>query len=163
MRHLIALALLTWPVLAAAQVHASRAFPSIPGDSMRVSLRNGPALEGRLQRWTADSVVLRRVVDSRATDTVMALSHVSTVEARVRRHAAGSAAKGFGLGVLAGGASGALLATLGMSSCAGEMCGLGYLTVPLFAAAGGVTGLLVGAVRSSEVWDVVWRSERGGS
>ena len=94
MRHLIALALLTWPELPAAQAPASRAFPSIPGDSMRVSLRNGPALEGSLQRWTADSVVLRRVVDTRTTDTVMARSHVSIVGARVRRHAAGSVLKG---------------------------------------------------------------------
>lgn len=162
MRRLLALALLTWPAMAAAQAPASPAVSSNAGDSMRVSLRSGLRLEGSLQRWTLDSVSLRRVVGSRTTDTVMALSHVSIVEARVRRHTAGSAFKGMGLGLLAGSALGALATGFGYLGCSAEVCEHSNFLIPVGAVAGGVSGLLVGAKRTTSAWDIVWRAEGVG-
>ena len=157
MRRFSVLALLAWPVLAAAQDPVARAVTSSAGDSIRVSLLDGRRLEGSLQRWTRDSLALRRVAGSTSTDTVMALSIVSVVEHRVRRHTARSAFKGMGLGILAGGALGALVA--GTSECTGDFCELALLLIPASAVVGGVGGLLVGAIRTTGVWEIVWRSE----
>ncbi len=159
MRRLIALALLMWPVLAAAQIPASPFTKWVAGDSVRVSLLDGRKLEGSLRRVTRDSVSLRRVAGRQTTDTVMAFSHLSLVESGVRRHTAGSAFKGMGLGILAGGAFGAVAAGVSHGGCTGEMCGLAILLIPAGAVAGGVGGLLVGAVRTTNEWEIAWRSE----
>ena len=162
MRRLIALALLMCPVLAAAQVPASPVLIWIAGDSIRITLRNGRTLEGSVERGTRDSIALRRGAGSWTTDTVMALSHISTVESRVRRHTAGSAFKGIGLGILAGGAFGAVAAAVSYAGCTGEMCGLAVLLVPAGAVVGGVGGLLVGAIRTTSEWEIAWRSDGVG-
>ncbi|MEO7711294.1 MAG: hypothetical protein ABIV10_00060 [Gemmatimonadaceae bacterium] len=159
MRRFIALALLMSPVLAAAQVPASPFTKWIVGDSVRVSLRDGRKLEGSLQRAMRDSVVLRREAGRLTTDTVMALSHVSLVESGVRRHTAGSAFKGMGLGLLAGSLLGALAAGASSQGCTGEMCTLSILLIPAGAAVGGAGGLLVGAIRTTSTWEIVWKSE----
>lgn len=159
MRRLIALALLMWPVLAAAQDPSPPAITSIAGDSIRVSLLDGRRLEGSLQRWTRDSVALRRVAGSRTTDTVMALSHVSVVEQSVRRHTARSAFKGMGLGALAVGALAGVAAGVNMAECTGRDCSLYLFMIPMGALAGAVPGFLFGALRTTSAWDIVWRSE----
>ena len=162
MRRRIALALLMSPVLAAAQVPASPVLIWIAGDSIRVTLRDGRTLEGSVERGTRDSIALRRVAGGQSTDTMMALSHVSTVESRVTRHTAGSAVKGLGLGFVAGGVLGALAAAVSSSDCTGEMCSLAILLIPSGAVVGSVGGLLVGAVRTTSDWKISWRSEGRG-
>ena len=153
MRRLIALALLISPVLAAAQVPPSPFTKWIAGDSVRVSLHDGRKLQGSLLRATRDSLSLRRVAGSQSTDTVMAFSHVSLVEHGVRRHTAGSALTGMGLGVLAGSAFGALAAGISYLACGkDESCGLAMVV-------GGVGGLLVGSIRTTSEWDIAWRSD----
>ena len=159
MRRFSALVLLTWPALAAAQDTAPRAITSIAGDSIRVSLLDGRRLEGSLQRWTRDSLALRRVPGSQTTDTVLALSHLSVVEHRVRRHTARSAFKGVGLGALAVGALAGVAAGISMADCTGGDCSLHLIMIPMGALAGAVPGLLFGALRTTSEWDIVWRAE----
>lgn len=156
MRHFIAMVGLAWPLLATAQAQAPPRIPVDSGDAIRVLMRSGVQLEGSLVRWTADSIGLRRTAADRSADTVVALAEISAVEARVRRHTAGSALKGMGIGLLSGAAAGAVVAGASMSSCQGELCSLAILYIPVVAVAGGVGGLIVGVVRTTEVWEVVW-------
>lgn len=159
MRRLIVLAGLAWPLLATAQAQSPPLLGMAAGDSIRVLMISGLQLEGNLARHATDSLGLRRSTAGAYADTVVSLTAVSEVEARVRRRTAGSALKGFGIGALAGVAAGGLIAGASMSNCTGEMCALAVLWVPVVGVAGSVVGLLVGAVRTSETWDVVWRRD----
>ena len=150
---------LAWPLLATAQAQSPPRVAVDSGDAVRVLMRWGGQVEGRLVSWSADRLVLRLNDAGVSPDTGVSLADVVEVEARVRRRTAGSALKGFGIGALAGAAAGGLIAGASMSNCTGEMCALAVLWVPVVGVAGSVVGLLVGAVRTSETWDVVWRRD----
>lgn len=161
MRRRMMLVGLAWPLLATAQAQSPPRVALDSGDAVRVLTRWGGQVEGRLVRWSADRLVLRLTDTGASADTEVPLADVAEVETRVRRRTAGSALKGFGIGALAGAAAGAAIAGASMSNCKGEMCGLAYLAIPFVGAAGSVVGLLVGAVRTTETWDVVWRRNAG--
>jgi hypothetical protein len=154
MRRLIALACLTWPLLAAAQAQSPIRLPVDPNDSIRAVMRNGTRLEGRFLRQVGDSVMVRVVSSGGATDTALAAAELSTLEVRVRHHAV---FKGFGIGVLTGVAVGGALAGASMNGCTGDMCGMAIIAVPITAALGGLVGLVAGGIHSTDGWELVWR------
>jgi hypothetical protein len=159
MRRLITIAGLAWPMLATAQISSSPRVLVDSGASVRVLMRNGLQLHGELLRLAADSLALRRDADGKAVDTVVALSQVSAVESRKREHTLGSALAGLGIGTVTGLVAGFIGASQSMKGCRGDSCGMAYLAVPLFAGVGGLAGLVVGSVRTSEGWEPVWRSD----
>lgn len=92
MRHLIVFAGLAWPLLASAQ--QSLPIPVDSGAPIRVLVRTGASLEGNLGRRSGDSIVRRRTVDRRPTDTTVFLGDASAVAIKVRRHTASSTWRG---------------------------------------------------------------------
>lgn len=154
MRHLIVFAGLAWPLVASAQ--PSLPIPVDSGAPIRVLVRTGASLEGNLGRRSGDSIVLRRTVDRRPTDTTVFLGDVSTVAIKVRRHLAGATWKGLGIGVLSGGLVGAALAANSIQHCTGELCGLAVLDIPTVGLVGGMVGLVVGRRHTSERWETIW-------
>lgn len=159
MRRSMMLAGLAWPVFATAQAQSPPRAALDSGAAVQVLTRWGGHVEGRLVQWSADRLVLRLKDDGISADTLVSLVDVVEVEARMRRRTAGSALKGFGIGAVAGAAAGAAIAGASMTNCQGDMCGMAVLWIPVVGAVGGVGGLLIGAVRATETWDVVWRAE----
>ena len=158
MIRLIAMVGLAWPLLATAQTRSSTRIPVDAGDSMRVIMHSGLQLLGELVAQTRDSVGLRRATDGRITDTVVALGDISFVESTVDRHTAHSALAGLRTGLLAGAAAGVILAAIDKRNCQSD-CGYAVLAIPVLGVAGGLTGLVVGSLRTTERWEVVWRPD----
>jgi hypothetical protein len=161
MRRLITIAGLAWPMLATAQISSSPRVLVDSGASVRVLMRNGLQLQGELLRLAADSLALRRSVAGGFADTTVALSQVSTVESRTREHTVVSAMGGLGIGFLTGAFAGIVAASEARKGCTGDSCGMAIMAVPILAGVGGLVGLVVGSLRTSEGWEPVWRSDTG--
>jgi hypothetical protein len=159
MRRLITIAGLAWPMLATAQISSSPRVLVDSGASVRVLMRNGLQLQGELLRLAADSLALRRPVIGGAADTVVALSQVSSVESRTRGHSVLSAISGLGIGFFTGAIAGIIVASESRKGCVGDSCGMAAVAVPILAGVGGLVGLVVGSLRTSEGWEPVWRSD----
>ncbi len=154
MRRLIAITAFMCPLLAAAQSSPSVRVPVQPDDSVRIVMRGGARLEGRLLTQHSDSLTLHVSAGGTVTDTTVATAELQLVEVSVRRRAA---IKGFAIGLLTGAAAGGIAAASSASSCTGDVCGLAFLAVPFYAAIGGGVGLIIGGLHTTERWEVVWQ------
>ena len=143
----IALALASAPALIAQQ-----ATVGLAGRRVRLVLRNGDPVIGRLQETGADSYVIAPGGRPEATAR-FAASNVSRVEMSVGRHSA--AGQGAGVGAVAFGA----LALLGVATDDNDFVGseTGYEVAAVIGsvAIGGGLGALVGAFIHSERWQEV--------
>jgi H+/Cl- antiporter ClcA len=151
-------------VLGATQSVTAQAIPVDSGRPVRVALRAGPLIQGLLVRQTPESLVLQHPTGKPATHSMLLVRDVASVDSLVSRHSAGSVFKGLGLGALTGAVLGAIAAEIEYSRCMNkvphdDMCGMAILDVPALALLGGITGTIVGAVRTTESWVPVWRAE----
>jgi hypothetical protein len=164
MRFLIALVCFTWPAAAVAQLTAPRWIPVDSSRPLRVELRSGALVQGHMVRQTAESLAVRVADRDTAADQVLHVRDIATVAAPVRRHSGRSALKGLGIGVLIGTAVGTVAAVIENGKCQNtiprsDMCGMSILYVPAGAIVGGLTGTFIGAARTHEEWEPVWRSD----
>ena len=125
-----------------------------PGDTVRVT---APSMDtddsvGTVAALESDTLTVQ--VEGRADQLALPLASVTSLE--VSRGRKSNIAKGAGIGLLAGGASGALFGIVG---CAADPCEYPGAVVLFFGVFGGglglLTGLVVGAATSGERWEAV--------
>jgi hypothetical protein len=157
MRRLIGIIGLAYPFLAGAQQQRVPPLQLAVGDSVRLRARNGEVVAGTFVRQTADSVAIRRAGAIGDADSVVAFKALSAVEARLPRHTGTSLVPGLVLGAIAGGGVGAIAGDMMDQRCTGDICVGKLLLIPAGVLLGGIIGGVVGAVRTSDVWDIVWQ------
>jgi hypothetical protein len=164
MRQLVVIIGLLWPFVAGAQQERALPLPIEPGDSLRVGLRSGLLVPGTFIRQTADSVAIQHALGAGQADTTFAFADLATVEAKSGHHTAASALAGLSVGFLAGLVTGGALGLVSAQGCHSDFCGFGIIILPpVFGVAGGVIGLVIGAGRTIQLWEIVWRSVPAGA
>jgi hypothetical protein len=164
MRQLVVIIGLLWPFAAGAQQERALPLPLEAGDSLRVGLRSGLLMPGTFIRQTADSLAIQRALGTGEADTTFAFADLATVEAKSSHHTAASALAGMGTGFFAGVVTGGALGLVSGLGCHGDFCGFGIIILPpVFGVAGGLIGLVIGAGRTTELWEIVWQPAAAGA
>lgn len=158
---LIALVFFMTPAALLAQRVAPRLIPIDSSRLLRIELRSGGLVQGRMVRQTPESLTVRGAELDATTDRMVSVSDIAAVSVPVLRHTMSSVLGGLGIGFLAGTVVGGLVGAYQYHSCEGDICGLLILNVPFGAIVGAFTGTVVGAIRKREVWDPVWPATQG--